>query len=47
MTNLSTSEAEHVAIVPTWGGLEKISVWMHEIGGWYEYRRRGWIRDAP
>ena len=29
--------------IPSWGGLESISVWLHEIVGWYEYRRRGWI----
>ena len=32
--------------IPGFVGFEKISVWMHEKIGWYEYQRRGWI-PAP
>lgn len=29
--------------IPGFGGFEKMSVWIHEQIGWWEYRRRGWI----
>lgn len=47
LTNLSTAQGTHEAFVPSWGGLEKISIYLHEVGGWYEYRRRGWIKTPP
>jgi uncharacterized SAM-binding protein YcdF (DUF218 family) len=31
---------------PRAGGLEKMAVWLHEVIGWLEYRRRGWIDPA-
>ena len=29
--------------VPGFVGFEKMSVWLHEKIGWWEYRRRGWL----
>jgi len=32
-----------VTVIPTPGGFEKCSVYLHEIFGWWYYRLRGWI----
>ncbi len=47
LTNVSTAPGPQAAAVPSWGGFEKIAVWLHEEVGWFEYRRRGWISAAP
>lgn len=43
LTVLSTLPSTRGIAIPTYGGFEKISLWMHEIIGWEVYRRRGWI----
>jgi uncharacterized SAM-binding protein YcdF (DUF218 family) len=31
--------------IPSWGGFEKFSIWLHEFAGWKMYRRRGWLAE--
>ena len=33
------------ATIPNYVGFEKISIWLHEKIGWWEYRRRGWVAE--
>ena len=47
LTNVSTAPSPQALCVPSWGGFEKIAVWLHEEVGWLEYRRRGWISVPP
>ena len=47
LTNVSTAPGPQAVCVPSWGGFEKIAVWLHEEVGWLEYRRRGWISAPP
>lgn len=35
-----------VELVPTPGGFNKMSVYLHELVGWYYYRARGWIDSS-
>ncbi len=44
LTNVSTAPPPPGFAVPGYDGFEKMSVWLHEKVGWWEYRRRGWIR---
>ena len=43
LTTLSIERAPSGIRIPGWVGFEKMSVWMHEKIGWWEYRRRGWV----
>jgi uncharacterized Ntn-hydrolase superfamily protein/uncharacterized SAM-binding protein YcdF (DUF218 family) len=45
LTTVSTAPPPSLGfIVPSFGNFEKVSAWFHEQVGWYEYRRRGWIK---
>ncbi len=44
LTNVSTAPGPQVIGLPSWEGFVKIATWLHEEIGWYEYRRRGWIK---
>jgi uncharacterized SAM-binding protein YcdF (DUF218 family) len=44
--NFLAARTTRVFAVPSYGGFEEISTWMHEQIGWCEYRRRGWIDPA-
>jgi uncharacterized SAM-binding protein YcdF (DUF218 family) len=41
-----TTPSRFIVPMPGYEGFEKMSVWMHETIGWWEYRRRGWIDPA-
>ena len=43
LSSLNSGRAPIHAGIPHILGFEKMSVWMHEKIGWWEYRRRGWI----
>ncbi len=43
LTDLSEAPLWDPPGVPRHGGFAKASTWLHEIVGWFEYRRRGWI----
>jgi uncharacterized SAM-binding protein YcdF (DUF218 family) len=48
LTTVSTSGSGFPALgIPSGSGLDKVTAWMHETVGWFEYRRRGWIRSEP
>ncbi len=43
LSSLSIQRTSSVLGIPRFVGFEKLSVWIHEKIGWWEYRRRGWI----
>ena len=43
LSTLSIDRAPRAVGIPRHVGFEKMSVWIHETIGWWEYRRRGWI----
>lgn len=43
LTDLSEAPSTAPPGVPRHGGLAKTATWLHEVIGWLEYRRRGWI----
>ena len=43
-TRRARGSGPFVAAIPNYVGFEKMSVWLHEQIGWWEYRRRGWIQ---
>ena len=43
LSSINSGRAPCRAGIPHILGFEKMSVWMHEKIGWWEYRRRGWI----
>jgi uncharacterized SAM-binding protein YcdF (DUF218 family) len=48
LTMVSTSESGLPRPgIPSGVGAEKVTTWIHETVGWYEYRRRGWITTGP
>jgi uncharacterized SAM-binding protein YcdF (DUF218 family) len=46
LTSLSEAPSWDPPGVPRHGGFTKASTWLHEVIGWIEYRRRGWIDPA-
>jgi len=45
-TGLSSRRDQSVLSIPSHGGFELFSTWLHEQVGWRMYLRRGWINDA-
>lgn len=43
LTDISEAPSSAPPGVPRHGGLAKTATWLHEVIGWLEYRRRGWI----
>lgn len=43
LTSISTPPTVSGLGIPSWGGFQKISIWLHEILGWYVYKHRGWV----
>jgi uncharacterized SAM-binding protein YcdF (DUF218 family) len=45
LTSLSVDPGRQGVFLPTGAGGEKMMTVIHEKGGWWIYKRRGWIRD--
>lgn len=45
LTTLSITRLPLGLRIPGYVGFEKMSIWMHEKIGWWEYRRRGWLKE--
>lgn len=43
VTSVSLGSSGSGVGIPSYGGFIRMSVWLHEQIGWWEYRRRGWI----
>jgi len=43
LTSVSLGSSGSGVGIPSYGGFARISTWLHEQIGWWEYRRRGWI----
>ena len=46
LSTISIDRPPRIIGIPRYVGFEKMSVWIHETIGWWEYRRRGWIEPA-
>lgn len=44
MTNVSTPDSPFTLSLPHHSQLDKLSIWLYETVGWWEYRRQGWIK---
>jgi uncharacterized SAM-binding protein YcdF (DUF218 family) len=44
LTTVATAPPPPGVSVPRYDGFAKVAIWLHEQIGWWEYRRRGWIR---
>lgn len=43
LTEISTPPGPPGWNIPSYGGFEKVSIWLHEQIGWVIYSRRGWL----